>query len=318
MCKRIEARKLKYFIYSSNISLLGIGSILIWIGFLIQSSDYVQLLEYTYIGYIILFCGSSLIIISFIGIVGAWKTNYFLICLYTLSVILIGALLIIFGAIILQLRNKSSEYFSSKSNCIKHFKDADQVSVLSSKVLCKLYCPCNLDEDTASQLGLQNFYKGAALNIKSCNPCEKIQTYEPDVQQELIVWMRNVLGANVTVTECAVTSQEFKEKYFEGKYFQYFSLLAWVEDKFGCSGLCTAQNVQVLNDVRNDVSGNACFRYVENWSQEKFLAYAIASIIIGVYQFCTLFFSLSLCYCPKRKFDMPPENLTTPSQAFKA
>lgn len=317
MCKRIEARTLKYFIYLSCTIILSAGSAFVWIGFFIHSSTYIELLDYSYTGYIVLMCGALLIVVAFIGIVAAWKTNFLLLSVFSVFIIIISTILIIFGGILIHLRKTSSEYLKSESECRKHFEKADDTSILASKVLCKLYCPCNLDESTANDLNIEDFYLGSAENVEECNPCENIQTYEPNVQQELMLWIDEVIGVKVYPTECAVTSEEFKDKYFGNSFKKYFPLISWMESKFKCSGLCTYQKVQFLNAVQHPIPDSACYNHVKNWSNKVFLAYGIVCMALGVYTYSILIFTFCLCFFTKRKFDLPTEVITSPSKSFK-
>lgn len=317
MCKCLTARVLKWLIYLSCFMLLGIGSVLVWIGFLIQSSEFVQLLEYSYAGFIVIACGGILIFIAFIGIVGAWKLRRFFLTLFIIASIIIGILLITFGGVLIYLRDKSSDYLESSDSCRKHFENADDTSIMSSEILCKLYCPCELDDSVAQKLPIENFYKGSATNVKECNPCESIQTYEPTVQAELIAWIDQVLGIKVNVSDCAITADEFKLAYYGTKYKKYLSLIEWMESKFECSGICTQQKIQFLNNVADAIPDKSCYSDLRKWAKKMFLNYGIISLVLGFYQLSIIYFEFALCLCPKKRMDLPPEALNSPSKAFK-
>lgn len=317
MCKCLTATALKWFIYISCLILLGIGSVLVWIGFLIQSSAFVQLLNYSYAGFIVIACGGILIFIAFIGIIGAWKQRRFFLTLFIISSIIVGILLVSFGGVLIYMRDLSSSYLQSTKTCRKHFEDADDTSFMAQNILCRLYCPCDLDEDTAKTLELEDFYKGSAVNVEECNPCESIQTYEPAVQAELIEWIDQNLNIKVNVSDCAITADEFKDSYFKSKYKKYFSLMDWMEDKFECSGLCTSQKLRYFTHVSEIIPDGSCYKKVKTWSRETFFNYGIISLVLGFYQLSIIYFDLALCLCPKRRMDLPPEALNSPSKAFK-
>lgn len=316
MCKCLTARVLKWFIYLSCIILLGMGSVLVWIGFLIQSSKFVQLLDYTYAGFIVIACGGILIFIAFIGIIGAWKLRRFFLTIFIIASIIIGILLLTFGGVLIYLRDMSSDYLKSSESCRKNFEKADDTSIMSSEIFCKLYCPCDLDEKVAKELEIENFYKGSALNVDECNPCESIQTYEPTVQAELIIWIDQVLNIKVNVTDCAITAEDFKSAYYGSKYEKYLPLIEWMENKFECSGMCTQQKVKFLNDV-TDIPDKACYKNIKTWAKSMFLNYGIVALVLGFYQLSIIYFEFALCLCPKRRMDLPPEALNSPSKAFK-
>ena len=317
MCKCLTAKVLKWIIYLSCFIILGIGSVLVWIGFLIQSSEFIQLLEYSYAGFIVIACGGILIFIAFIGIIGAWKLRRFFLTLFIIASIITGVLLISFGAVLIYLRDASSDYLESNDSCRKHFENADDTSIMSSEILCKLYCPCELDEGVAEKLQIENFYKGSATNVKECNPCESIQTYEPTVQAELITWIDQVLDIKVNVSDCAITANEFKSAYYETKFKKYLPLIEWMEKKFECSGICTQQKIQFLNNVADAIPDKSCYSDLRKWAKRMFLNYGVISLVLGFYQLSIIYFELALCLCPKRRMDLPPEALNSPSKAFK-
>lgn len=317
MCKCLSPMVLKWLIYTSCIVVLGIGSVLVWVGFLVQSSAFIQVLQYSYAGFIVIACGGILIFIAFIGIIGAWKLRKFFITLFIISSIIIGVLLITFGGVLIYIRNISAEYLKDAATCQKHFSKADQTSILASSVFCKIYCPCALDKSSASTLGLKDFYKGSALNVMNCNPCESIQIYEPKEQNELQVWILNELNYTVNATDCAVTTIQYEDGYFGDTYIKYIPLITWIENRFDCSGLCKGHSVYFFSDVTKGFPTGACYKSVNDWAQKNFLNYGLVSIALGFYQVAILYFAFALCLCPKRKLDLPPDALNSPGKAFK-
>lgn len=316
MLKCLSATALQWFIYSSCVIVLGIGSVLVWVGFLVQSSAFIQVLDYSYAGFIVIACGGILIFIAFIGIIGAWKQRKFFLTLFIVSSIIIGALLIIFGGVLIYVRNVSEDYLKDQTSCIKHFPDADMISNQAAEVFCQLPCPCSLEQEKADELELENFYKGSAINMLNCNPCESIQIYDASVQMELEDWILNRLGYTVNETDCAVTTSQFENRYFN-ESSNYITLVTWIEEKFECSGLCTYNKLLFFSDVNSAYPNEACYGKVKGWAQKNFLNYGIVSIALGVYQLIILYFTFALCCCPKRKLDLPPEALNSPSKAIK-
>lgn len=316
MCNCLTAVTLKWLIYTACVIVLGIGSVLVWVGFLVQSSAFVQVLEYSYSGFIVIACGGILIFIAFIGIIGAWKQRKFFLTLFIVSSLIIGALLITFGGVLVYVRQISEEYLKDKTSCIEHFPKADYTSILASEVFCKLYCPCSLEIEVANSLGFTDFYKGSAISTIECNPCESIQTYTIEVQDELAAWVNTTLGYEINATDCGVTTTQYSNKYYTSVYEKYIPLLTWVEKKFECSGLCTQQKILFFSDINQVLPTEACYTSVNEWAQRNFLNYGIVSIALGIYEIFIIYFAFALCLCPKRKLDLPPSALNSPGKAI--
>ena len=71
MCRCLSAVVLKWALYIVCLITLGMGPILIWAGILAQSSLFIQIIDYSYIGFIIILAGLLLVFVAFIGIIGA-------------------------------------------------------------------------------------------------------------------------------------------------------------------------------------------------------------------------------------------------------
>lgn len=318
MLNCLSAVALKWLIYISCIIVLGIGSVLVWIGFLVQSSQFIQVLEYSYAGFIIIACGGILIFVAFIGIVGAWKQRKFFLTLFIISSLVVGILLMIFGGVLIYIRNVSGQYLKDSSTCRLHFQAADDTALLASQVFCGLYCPCNLDSATVAKLNITDFYKGSAVNTINCNPCESIQTYDTGTQIELEIWIQSTLGYVVNATNCAITTTEYEDAYYGTYYEKYIPLMTWLETQFSCSGLCTSQKIYYFSDVTSGLPSNLCYTSVKNWAESNFMQYGIVSIVLGFYELVILYLAFSLCCCPKRKLDLPPSALNSPVKGFKS
>lgn len=302
MCCCFSLSALKWTMYINCILVLGVGSVLVWVGFLIQSSEFVQVLQFSYSGFIVIACGGVLIGIAFLGIIGAWKERKFFLTLFIILGVVIGVLLITFGGVLIYIKTLSEDYLKDKTSCISKFEKADTASKIATEVFCTLYCPCSLDT-TIVDVVVDGLYKGSSDNVLVCNPCESIQTYTADVQDQLIAWIKNELGYTVTVTNCGVTTDEYENAYFEG-YTTYLLLIQWMEEKFMCSGLCTAQELFMFSDVNQGIPVGSCFQLVSDWVQKNFLNYGVISIILGIFQLSILFFAAILCCCPRRRLEM--------------
>ena len=308
---------LKWLIYCACIIVLGIGSVLVWVGFLVQSSPFIQVLEYSYSGFIVIACGGILIFIAFIGIIGAWKQRKFFLTLFIISSLIIGILLITFGGVLIYVRNLSQTYLKDQASCQKYFPKADNTSVLASKVFCKLYCPCSLDASVAASLGFKDFYKGSAISTIVCNPCESIQTYNASVQLELQAWVNNTLGYSINSTDCGVTTTQYEDAYYTSVYEKYIPLVTWIEQQFLCSGLCTKLPIYYFSDITVGLPTTSCYKAVGSWAQKNFLNYGIVSIVLGLYEISIIYFACALCLCPKRRLDLPPSALNSPGKNFE-
>ena len=296
--------------YISCVLILGVGSVLIWVGFSVQASQFIQVLQFSYSGFIVIACGGVLIGIAFLGVLGAWKQRSLFLTLFILLGASIGVLLITFGGILIYIRSLSEKYLINEASCISNFKTANDASIQAATVFCKLYCPCYLNA-TSVDVQIPDIYLGSADNILECNPCESIQTYTTSVQNQLIVWIQGDLGYTVNATSCGVTTEQYQNAYF-GKYVDYFMLIQWMEEKFMCSGLCTAQELFMFSDINQGVPNGPCFELVNQWAQTNFEDYGIISIALGSYQLFILLFAAVLCCCPpKRLQEVEPDTKIT-------
>ena len=302
MCCCLSSTALKWIIYCSCLLILGIGCVLVWVGFLVQSSEFIQVLQFSYSGFIVIACGGTLIFISFFGIVGAWKQNKFFLSSFIIFSVIIGVLLITFGGVLLYVRSLSHQYLQNEDKCRLHFPSVDNTTIQASTVFCQLYCPCSLDRSILN-VTISDFYKGSADNMLECNPCESIQTYNTSTQDELISWIYTDLSYTVNVTSCGVTATQYQNGFFSAKYQSYIPLLTWIENQFSCSGLCTPQKIFMFSDVNQGLPSGACYQQVNDWAQENFQNYGIISIILGVFQIIIILFSSTLCCCPKKRLE---------------
>lgn len=294
-----------YLLYFSCALILGIGSVLIWVGYLIQASAFVSILKYTYTGYIVVACGGYLIFLSFFGLVGAWKQHRCLLGIYIVFSIVVGILLICFGGTLISLRSVSEEYLNDEKSCIDHFFNANDASVHAAEVFCTLYCPCSLN--TAKlDIQLDNFYRGSAKSVLQCEPCELADTYSAEEQQQLIIWVNETLKVDLNGTNCTLTSATYKDRYFTSVQEKYFALITWIEEKFDCSGLCTHQNLLMFSDVNNGKPDTACYSSLNEWAKQNFLNYGIISIVLGFFQLTVIILASSLCCCTKRTVNLEP------------
>lgn len=314
MCCCCNISLLKWTIYIACILVLGIGSVLIWVGFLVQASEFVQVIEFSYAGFIVIACGGVLIFIAFIGLLGAWKQRKLFLMLFIVFNIIIGVLLITFGGILIYIRNLSNQYLKDEQACSEKFPKADILASEASKYFCTLYCPCSLDTDNLpenSGIDKENFYRGSADSFLECNPCEAIQTYEETVQDELLTWLRTTFNmTEANATNCGLTSLEFETTLIEKQYRNYIPLITWIENRFQCSSLCKKFDLLMFSSVTQKLPDVACYDQLNEWVQSNFRNYGIISIILGSYQLLLLLFAATLCCCPKKN---PLEPFTEPT-----
>jgi hypothetical protein len=293
-----SAKTLKWAIYISCVVILGIGSVLIWVGYLVQASPFVQILDFTYAGYVVICCGAFLIFLSFVGFIGSWKQKKLLLGGFVIFNIVVGVLLICFGGVLIYLRSVSDDYLKDEATCIDNFPKANNVSMHGSEAFCMIYCPCSLDAEKLD-VNITGFYRGSAKNLLNCDPCETIETYTAEEQNELIDWIYSNLGYTVNSTDCNILSEDYKKKYFTKKQIKYIPLITWIEKKFECSGLCTSQELLMFSDVNLGKPNGACYDDLKEWADKNFVNYGVISIVLGSFQLFVLAFASSLCCCPK-------------------
>ncbi|OMJ87516.1 hypothetical protein SteCoe_10771 [Stentor coeruleus] len=313
MCCCCPPKCLKLLIFIACIILIGVGAVLIWAGYQLQNSIFLDLIEFKYAGYIIIACGAALILISFFGFVGTWKEKKLLLCIFIFIGVLISIILIAFGAIIIYARKLSEDYFGNEADCHDQFEDADKGTEKVVEALCTLYCPClATDTYTISYLGTLNepysFSDKGAKNVLDCDPCLAVPDVSVDQQDTIINWVKENLNLDISVDDCSVSATEYKEKYFTSNMRKYFPLLKWVEESFDCSGLCIQRALFMFSDVNNGEPKGSCMSELNDWAAENFLIYGIVSIILGSYMVLVMFMSCTICCCNKKKNKVQDSN----------
>ena len=282
-------------------------------------------LGYKFIGYIVIACGSVLIIISLVGFFGAWKEKKVLLAIFIIFSILIGFLLIALGAVLIYARQMSDDYLKTEQDCIDNFESADEGCTYAGNAMCHLYCPCKaanayietLRENYKNETIEKQIYAYediGAETIVDCDPCIEADKYKDEASEaisesdynNLVEWVQENLNMNIS-EDCSVTTSEYKDKYFTSDMRKYFPLLRWVEKSFDCSGLCTPQEVYLFSDADNGEPDGSCRQELNDWVQENFVTFGVISIIFGAYMVLVVFFSCTICCCSKKKTDEKKE-----------
>jgi ABC-type transport system involved in multi-copper enzyme maturation permease subunit len=319
MCN-CTSKCLKLLIFLGCIVLLGVGAVLIWAGYYISKLTFLDSLDIDYIQtawIIIIVCGCVSIAISILGFFGAWKDKSLLLGIFIVFGFIISLILIAFGAALIYARTFSEDYLGTEKKCLDHFEDADEGCDLAGIAMCHLYCPCKADNKYIDELRIKYLndsvenqiyaYKDiGAENIKECNPCIEADRYtqnysdaiDYDQYQDLVDWVDNNIGVDIS-SDCSVTAEEYKDKYFDSSVRKYFPMLKWVENTFDCSGLCTPQEVYLFSDADNGEPSGSCREELNDWIQEKFLQFGIISIIFGIYLLAVVMFACCICCCCK-------------------
>lgn len=288
MCCCCPPKCLKFLIFIACVLIIGVGAVLIWAGYQLQNSIFLDLLEFAYAGYIIIACGAALILVSFLGFIGTWKNKKLLEAIFIIFIVLIAIIIIAFGAVVIYARKVAGDYLGNKDDCKNQFGDAEDAAAKVEEALCKLYCPClatdNYVKGYVSNLtDPYSFEDKGAKNVLDCDPCLAIPEVDQALQDQIIEWVKNNLNMDITTTDCSVTATEYKDKYFTSDMKKYFPLLKWVEENFKCSGLCERRNIYMFSDVNNGEPENGCITEIYDWTQSNFLTYGIVSIIFGSY-----------------------------------
>lgn len=285
MCCCCPPRCLKFFIFVACILMLGMGAVLIWSGYSLQNSVFMELINVSYAGYIIIACGAALILISFFGCIGAWKRKKFLLFIYILIGILIGILLIAFGAVCLYARSLINDYLGDQQKCLDQFESIEDSITETVDNMCTLYCPCYATDDYAiSQISDPTYatVDGGTVDILHCDPCLAMPDVSQSDKDAIISWVQTNLDITISETDCSITASEFTDNFFSGTT-KYLALLKWIEESFSCSGFCTAQKFYLFSDINNGKPGGGCLTEMHDWVMENFLIYGIISIIFGIY-----------------------------------
>lgn len=303
MCLWFKPKCLKFFIFVACILILALGAILVWVGYRVLNEEFVKSLDYEYVGIIVICCGSVLLLISFIGLLGSCYKKKLPLGIFIVFAFIIGILLIAFGAVLIYSRNISDDYLSSESECLDNYEDAEAACEYSEQILCKVYCPCEADNEYVLSLAEESQNKSinevyyvysdqGAENILDCDPCYELEkTDDPFIAANITAWIKEYLGEDATKDQCKVTTDDIKDKYFDEDMRKYLPLLKWVEESFDCSGMCTAREIYLFSDVDNGEPDGSCRKELNDWVQETFLAFGVVSIIFGIYIVFVTFFS---------------------------
>lgn len=306
MCLCLKPKCLKFFIIVACVLILALGAILIWAGYRVMIEEFVKSLDYEFVGIIMISCGSALLVVSLIGFVGSLKEKRLILAIFIIFAFIISLLLIAFGAALIYARTIADDYLSSESDCIDNYEDAEAGCEYSENILCRVYCPCKADNDYIDSLvnksrstpGAEPYFvysDEGAENILDCDPCLGIANIGDDSLLNLTLWAKEYLDQDVTRDQCKITSEDIKDKYFTSDMRKYMPLLEWVEKSFDCSGICTPRSIYLFSDVDNGEPGGSCRTELNDWAQEKFLAFGIVAIIFGIYILFVTFFSCCLC-----------------------
>lgn len=313
MCCCLPPKCLKLFIFIACILILGIGAVLIWGGYQLLILSVLKSFGYSFIGYIVIACGAVLILIGFLGFIGSWKQQKFLLAIFIIFGFIIGLFLIGIGAAAIYSRGVIDDYLSSETKCAENYKSVENAYEYAEDIMCKLYCPCkakneyidSLAQSAADESQENQYYvytHQGAKTILDCDPCfEMEKTISEDTKNTIIEWIEQNLGIKVTENTCSVTSSEFKDKYFTSSMRTYLPLIEWIEDQFDCSGLCIVRSVYLFSDVNNGEPSGSCRKEFNDWVQKNFQIVGIVGIIFGTYILLTILFSCTLCCCQRKK-----------------
>lgn len=298
---------------------------LIWGGYQLLILSLLKSFGYSFIGYIVIACGSVLILIGFLGFIGSWKQQKCLLAIFIIFGFIIGLFLVAIGAAAIYARGVTSDYLSSESECADNYKSVEKAYTYAEDIMCKLYCPCKsenkyiegLRDSTKSESEENRYYVYATegtSTILDCDPClevnRKLGSVSESTKDTIISWIEENLGISLDKTDCSVTTSEFKDKYFTSSMKTYLPMIKWIEEQFDCSGLCIKRKVYLFSDVDNGEPSGSCRKELNDWVQENFMTVGILGIVFGSYILLTLLFSCTLCCCQKKqKVDDSDQNV---------
>ena len=191
--------------------MIGIGSVMIWGGYELKVSFFMNLITISYIWYIIVGCGSALILASFLGFIGAWKDQKCLLAIYISVTLIISILLIVIGVGIIYARTLVDCYLSSESKRESQFGSAEQGYTKAGTIMCTMNCPCDATNPyVISQCQDLAFCNKGTANILNCNPCVNIAFVNQIAQYAIEQWVSQNLNLIVTTTNCCIPNDSFE------------------------------------------------------------------------------------------------------------
>lgn len=211
----------------------------------------------------------------------------------------VGVILLAAGAVTLYYQGYVEDKLTV-SECLNVtlLAKADEAIKEGSTYLCDFLCPCNYEPGLLllySPTG-RRMIKGSALNIEECQPCENYATYTPTDKATVDIALT---ATGMTLAECmSYSSSDFVDQYFSSDQRMLFPLLAWVEETFDCSGLCTPADMYVFSDVNNALDNlptEPCVEPLHDWVGEKFPIFGGVGVAIG--SFMLLLAVITCCLC---------------------
>jgi hypothetical protein len=279
-----------------GITLLALGSAVVWGGYTFTQLVPVVTYDYEWIGYVIMAFGLASILAGLISLVAASLKNLWLLGLFVVLCFVIATILIAFGSILLYGRTMVDEVLLEEDGCRDSdlFDIADFAVVKASQLICTEICPCDIDSDLRKTY-LEEYDRrtvlGSALEIRQCELC----SYENVLPDEIL-----------ESDECQIfTSQTWIELYFSDDEQDYFDLAEWVENSFECAGICTGVNFYVFSDINNGPPTESCMDSLRSWAFEVMLTYGALSVSLGVWMYVNVIFSYCICCHPWLKSKAP-------------
>lgn len=265
-------------------SLIAMGALIIYFAHILNMSIIIYVPDLNFVPYLIGTVGGILVLAPFLTCSEKcreiFKLMVALICIF----FLISAILFVFGIVTIYARTRLGEDFSSKEKCIDKFQDIENAVTGASGIMCTMYCPCFVTDQYISSQVLYPEYahvEGGAIDTRHCNPCLAISDASDSDSQAIINWIQNNLGLNVTKTSCSIESETFKNTFFKD-ILPFLPALKWIEEKFSCSGFCTAQRFYLFSNINNGNPNGGCLAEIHSWIVKNFLIYAFISVLFGI------------------------------------
>ena len=281
---------LRWLIIITSVIILCLGGLIVWLGRSLAQQEIIDGIDAKYVGYVIIAFGGWLIVVGFVGGLGAYFRNICALIIYAKLLITTSLILIAFGGLGLHYSHKISDALNDPSACRGNdfMKNANDAVILGNEQICTPVCPCAANITVFGESRYANFTLGSATKLQDCNPCESDAPEMQHYKQE--------------AGYCAKggSTSDFEDEYYSSGERRYFVLLKFVENEFKCAGVCDDVPFFAFSDINNGIPTKNCREDLGNWVQKYPERYSAVVLAVGVVLLLNVFSAYCVACHPDR------------------
>jgi hypothetical protein len=262
-----------------------LGSVLIFEGYAIKHNDLINQYSLSYLSYILIYTGISIISLNILAIIGAiFKFRYVLLIVtstqYFLLISFIAISLIIISILGIIFAEEFISALGSQKQCIsnQYLEEANDAVTTADSLLCSKDCECKGDDALRMRIGSAYTF-GSAKNIKDCDLCKT---------------QRGILQS---ICEEIPAASDFIDQYFTSAQKRYFDFIKWLEQNFECAGVCVPAPKFLFTDVRDGSPVGSCRGELRKWVNSNILRNSIYLLCAGIFLLSNVILVVVLLFC---------------------